>query len=302
MLDDFRNKIKKKNYNLKFIDSNFIKVNSIMNQRLIGLVDYLKASIYFSHYKDKKSNNDCKNLEKFFKNKIFSTNPFHIQTLKHSLNSNLSEDKKRNRPLDITVNIKDNKLTFQKNKYSTPYDLHSKKNNFLKNMVDFSKHIHSESKMEEDLKQKYPKIESFPLYQEGNNHQNFFPFTPKSSRIKLLIKTTDGYTSTYDDKNSYFKSNKKFKNKIRNTKRYLSLDNNLDTYKIKSKMKNNNFISQNNNKNLLSTNIIKGQVKKNMKKNKTAKLFRANCYYNNLHLQKLSKNLLKYTYLNEDQN
>ena len=58
-------------------------------------------------------------------------------------------------------------------------------------------------------------------------------------------------------------------------------------------------------------NILK-QKKKNYIKNsnikvdninsnhKTIKLFKPNCYYNNLHLQKMSKNLEKYTYLNED--
>lgn len=286
MLDNFRSKFKKRNSNLNFIDSNFIKVNSIMNQRLIGLVDYLKASIYFSYYKDKKGNNDSKNLEQFFKNKIFNTNPFHIQSLKHSLNSNLSENKRRNGPLNITVNIRDSKLIFQKNKYSTPYDLHSKKNNFLKSMVDFSKHIHSEIKMEKDLKQKYPRIESFPIHQNGKNEKKVFPLTPKGSRKKLLIKTADGFTSTYDDKNNPFKRDKIFKKRIINSKIFLS----------------DNKIMDKNNKNILYGNIKKEQIRKNMLKNKTEKLFRANCYYNNLHLQKLAKNLLKYTYLNKDKN
>ena len=49
--------------NLTNIESNFQKVNSMMNKRLIGLLDYLKASVYFSHYNDKNSKNNQENLE-----------------------------------------------------------------------------------------------------------------------------------------------------------------------------------------------------------------------------------------------
>ena len=302
MLNDNKNKIKNRNAHLNNIDSNFIKVNSIMNQRLFGLLDYLKASIYFSYYNDENNKKCGRNLENFFKSKIFKTNPFSSPTLKNSINTNLSEEKNKNTPLDIIINIKSNKFIFQKNKYITPYDLHSKKHKFLKNMVDFSKHIHSESKMEKDFKEKYPKVESFPIYNKNyKNFKNFFPMTPKISRRKKLLIKTDGFTSTYEDKKSLIQNNKiKIKNinKDKKSRTYLSFDNKMDIHKyrnnfenIKKAFKNNNIFSKTNN-----------DKKKNNIKNKNMKLFKANCYYNNLRLKKISRNLEKYTYLNENIN
>lgn len=291
MFNDFKNKIKAKTVDLSNIDSNFITVNSIMNQRLIGLLDYLKASIYFSHYNDKNSKKS--NLEKFFKSKIFRTNPFSSPSFKNSLNSNLYKDKKENIPLNIIINIKNNKYTFQKNKYSTPYDLHSKKSNFLKSMVYFSKHIHSESKIENDLKQRYPKIESFPIDNNNKNLKIFFPMTPKIAKRKRLLISTDRFTSTYDDKNKNLCIKKNKEKIIRNEKEktFLSFDNKKDLQKYRNHLNNNNHIFNNN---------INKANKKNNNKNKRMKIFKANCYYNNLRLKKLSQNLLKYTYLNED--
>lgn len=294
MLNLYQNKFKEKNININNIDSNFIKLNSIMNQRLIGLVDYLKASIYFSHYNDKKSKKYSRNLEKFFKNKIFNTNPFSSPCAKSNQNSYTSEKKVQNEPLDVVVNFKNNKLTFQKNKYSTPYDLHSKKHNFFKNMVVFSKHIHSKFKIEKDFKKKYPKIESIPLNNNFSKMKNFL--TPKISRSKLLYIKIDGSTSTYDDKNSFLKNNlKNNKYKIKSAKTFLSFDNRDNRYKKYFETKKNNYIKNSNN--LFFINKDKNNyINSN---HKTIKLFKPNCYYNNLHLQKMSKNLEKYTYLNE---
>ena len=285
MLNEYTNKKIKKSVDLNSIDSNFIKVNSIMNQRLFGLLDYLKASIYFSHYNDKNTKKHERNLEQFFKNTIFKTNPFLTPTSKNSLysHSNVSEVKNKNKnvPLDIIINFKNNKYIFQKNKYTTPYDLHSKKHNFFKNMVDFSKHIHSESKMEKDFKERYPKVESYPVGNNNKNLKQFFPMTPIIKRRKLLIKT-DGFTSTYDDKKSFIN-----KNRLKLTNRtILSFDNKKDMNK--NKINSNNLF-----------NNINNRIKSNIK-NKTKKVFKANCYYNNLRLKKVSKHLLKYTYLNED--
>lgn len=289
MLNDFSNKIKINNDKLNNIDSNFLKLNSIMNQRLIGLVDYLKASIYFSHYNEKNTKKNKRNLEQFFKNKIFKKNPFSSSSIKNSFISN-SENKNNNSPLNIVVNFKNNKMIFQKNKYSTPYDLHSKKHNFFKNMVVFSKYIHNGAKIENDFRKKYPKIESFPINNNYLNYKNNLPLTPKIARKKLSIKT-DGFTSTYDDKNSFFKNSKKqIKKRLKNIKTFLSFDNRNE----KNENSNNIF-----NK---SSNLFNNTgIKRNNARNKTIKsIKKANCYYNNLHLKKLSQNLLKYTYLNEE--
>ena len=292
MMNDFPNKIKINNGKLNN-SSNFIKLNSIMNQRLIGLVDYLKASIYFSHYNDKNTKKNKRNLEQFFKNKIFKKNPFSTPSLKNSLISNFPEKRKNDSPLNIVVNFKNNKMIFQKNKYSTPYDLHSKKHNFFKNMVVFSKYMHNESKIENDFRKKYPKIESFPINNNYINYKKNLPLTPKIPRAKLSIKI-DGFTSTYDDKSSFFKnSKKKIKKRFKNIKTFLSFDNRNE--------KNENLNNIFNNKSSNFFNDSNNRIKRYYTRNKTIKsIKKANCYYNNLHLKKLSQNLLKYTYLNEE--
>ena len=53
---------------------------------------------------------------------------------------------------------KNNKINFKKNKFISPFVLHSKKSHFLKNMVVFSKNIHSEERKEENIKKKISKI------------------------------------------------------------------------------------------------------------------------------------------------
>lgn len=299
MLNTYQKKLKSKNININCIDSNFLRVNAIVNQRLIGLVDYLKASIYFSRYNDKKNKKISRNLENFFKNKIFKANPFSSASLKSSQNSYSSEKKNSNEPLDVVINIKNNKLTFQKNKYSTPYELHSKKHNFFKNMVDFSKYIHSKFKIEQDLEKKYPRIESIPLISSFNKKSNLLK--QKFSRTALSIKI-DGSTSTYYDKSSFIKN--KYKNgkyKIKSAETFLSFDNKIDRYRKNFEIQKNNYIiNSNNNSNNLFPN--KDVIKRINSTHKDFKLFKPNCYYNCLHLKKLSKNLKKYTYLNKDDN
>ena len=128
MFKDTKSKNNKKNVYLYNHELNFQKVNSIMNQRLFSLFDYLKVSIYFSHYDDKNNSLNGRNLEKFFKNKIFKRNPFSFPSIKHiSKSANVSERKDRKKHINVAVNFKNNKLILQKNKYSTPYDLHLKK-------------------------------------------------------------------------------------------------------------------------------------------------------------------------------
>ena len=275
--------------NLTNIESNFQKVNSMMNKRLIGLLDYLKASVYFSHYNDKNSKNNQENLEKFFKNKILSTNPFSKSKFRANKYSNLSEEKKRNTPLDIVVNVRNNKLVFQKNKYSTPFELHSKMNHFLRNMVVFSKNIHSESKIEKDLKKKYPQIESFSLNKNNIKDISIFPMTPKIKRTNLSIKI-DKFTSIKHRNNLTNKiSSKKLKNNIRT----LFFNNNIN-----NDMDKNILITKNNFEKITKKKV--NTISKKDLKNRITKSFRANYYYNKLHLKKLSKNLIKNSYLDNE--
>ena len=294
----------KNNANPHNVDSNFQKVNSIMNQRLFGLLDYLRASVYFSRYNDKNNNKKSRNLEAFFKNKIFKKrNPLSFPSLKHiNISSNVSEKKDKKRHLNVSVIFKNNKLILQKNKYSTPYDLHLKKQNFLNDMIVFSKHIHSESKMEKNLKEKYPKVESFPLTQKMDMN-NFSLLEPKITKLRQLSIKTDGFTSTFD--NIFNININNIKRQMHNSKTVLSFRDILKMQKIKNNLRkkklyiNNNNDDNNNNNYIFHNRSNINKIKINNIKSKSNTLLRANVYYNKLHLKKLSKNLEKYTYLNE---
>ena len=279
--------------NIKYRESHFQKVNTIMNQRLVGLLNYIKVSAYFSHYDDNK-NEENKNLEKFFRKKIFKEkNSISNTSFKHNKYSNLSEEKKKKMPLDYMLRFKNGEITIQANKYITPYELHSKKNNFLKNIVNFSKDMHSESRVEKDLKEKYPLIESFSFRESKNINKNFCLKTPKIPKRKIFIKTN---ISPIEPKNIslYNYNNKPNINKIINIKNYFSINNSSKNKDLKYDCIKRNF----SNDETFFNSAYQRFSKKGLKK--CTKFFRANCYYNKLHLQKMSKKLVKNTYLNLD--
>ena len=329
-----KNKIKTSIPNNSNTNINFQKINSIMNQNLVGLVDYLTASVYFSHYNDKKEETE-KNLKNFFKSKIFAKKPFIMKN--DSKMNNKNEKKKQNKQLNIIINIKNNQISFKKNKFTSPYVLHSKKSHFMKNMVVFSKHIHSEAKKENDIKNKYPKLESKSLssYDLNDYSGNTILLTPRASRLNSCLNSNrfDRFTSTKDfnkkntkslydlnfDNLSKFQFSSNFlmsgKNRIKNSKSLLSLENNKENNliqwrkRLKLKVRNlydknledysktgmNSNISFENNKFSKRNNNYQNIM------NKTSKIFRTlrpNCYYNNLHLLKLAKTFKKNSYQN----
>ena len=155
MNEENKNQINKTISNPKSAKINFHKINSIMNQRLDGVLDYLAASVYFSRYNDRQIQKQ-KNLENFFKSTIFDKKPFIVKN-EHKLSNTNTISKKQNKQLNIIVNFRNNQLNIKKNKFTSPYILHSKKTHFLKNMIDFSKNFHSEEKKENDIKKTYPK-------------------------------------------------------------------------------------------------------------------------------------------------
>ena len=159
-------------------------------------------------------------------------------------------------------------------------------------MVVFSKHIHSESKIEKDLKDKYPKVESFPLTLT-KKIEPFCPLSPRFPRIKQLQFENYGFASIYEDLLKRNKKNKK--NQINCSKTTKSFDNIINIEKLKNNLRKIKLDINNNNDYHL--NVNKSRI--NNIKNKNSALFRANVYYTKLHLQKLSKHLEKYTYLNE---
>ena len=307
-------------------DINFHKINTMMNQRLVGLLDYLKASVYFSVYNKKNVKNE-KNLEKFFKSKIFAKKPFFI---KNESKLQLSDKKKQNKKLNIIVNIKNNQINFKKNKFISPFVLHSKKSHFLKNMVMFSKHLHSEERKEEEIKKRYPKLESISL--NSSEYHNFAGnkifLTPRISKYDtgITVERNDKFISTGELKRNFKSLNElnsnnciptKFndnillsdKKRIKSSKTWLSLDNNKEDnanqLKKRFQLKIRNLYQRNMNesckgfKNSYYNSISNINYNNEADINKTSKISKSikpNCYYNNLHLLKLSKALKKHSF------
>ena len=329
--------IKKSISNLTSREINFQKINSIMNQNLVGLFDYLKASVYFSAYdiKNEKKEKNEKNLEEFFKSKIFDKKPFILNNNRKSITFN---KKKQNNQLNIIINIKNNQIKFKKNKFTSPFMLHSKKSHFLKNMVEFSKNIHSEEKKEENIKKKYPKLESISLNSTDfhNFAENQVFLTPRISRYDagITVERNEKFTSTKEFPRNFrslynFNFNNfipmKFKdnmflskrNKINSARAWFSLDNSKENdykdLKRKFKLRIRNLYERNRDENsdFGKINYYNSNSKSNsnckqnsdIKKNKTQRMIKSlkpNCYYNNLHLLKLSKIFKKNSYQSLD--
>ena len=325
MNKDKQNQFKKSVSNLANTDINFHKINTIMNQRLVGLLDYLTASVYFSRYNIKKVKNE-KNLKQFFKSKIFAKKPF---TINNNSKLKLSNKNQQNKQLNIIINFKNNKINFKKNKFTSPFVLHSKKSHFLKNMVVFSKNIHSEERKEENIKKKYPKLKSISL--NSSDFQNFSKnqifLTPRISRYDsgVTVERNDKFTSTRDFMRNYKSLNDiNFSNLsplllndkgLKSSRTWLSLDNNnnkeneMIQWKKRLKLKLRNLYDRN------AIESYKGEMSSNYKSNynyrnnsnetknkslRSLKTLKPNCYYNNLHLLKLSKIFKKNSFQNLD--
>jgi len=324
MKKDNQNQFKKSVSNLANTDINFHKINTIMNQRLVGLLDYLTASVYFSRYNIKKVKNE-KNLKQFFKSKIFAKKPF---TINNNSKLKLSNKNQQNKQLNIIINFKNNKINFKKNKFTSPFVLHSKKSHFLKNMVVFSKNIHSEERKEENIKKRYPKLKSISL--NSSDFQNFSKnqifLTPRISRYDsgVTVERNDKFTSTRDFMRNYKNLNDiNFSNLspfllndkgLKSSRTWLSLDNNnkeneMIQWKKRLKLKLRNLYDRN------AVESYKGEMSSNYKSNynyrnnsnetknkslRSIKTLKPNCYYNNLHLLKLSKIFKKNSYQNLD--
>ena len=97
MNEENKNQINKTISNPKSAKINFHKINSIMNQRLDGVLDYLAASVYFSRYNDRQIQKQ-KNLENFFKSTIFDKKPFIVKN-EHKLSNTNTISKKQNKQL-----------------------------------------------------------------------------------------------------------------------------------------------------------------------------------------------------------
>ena len=306
MNEENKNQINKTISNPKSAKINFHKINSIMNQRLDGVLDYLAASVYFSRYNDRQIQKQ-KNLENFFKSTIFDKKPFTVKN-EHKLSNTNTISKKQNKQLNIIVNFRNNQLNIKKNKFTSPYILHSKKTHFLKNMIDFSKNFHSEEKKENDIKKTYPKLITKSLnFRDFSEILSLSVPNIKKYEPNIFYKKNDLNNKKNNkiqemSSNKYYniKNNEKIKlsgvNRIKTSKSFLSLDDGKEKEKLYSKKRlfKKKLLNESSNTKLnynLSWNNYT-----NFKSPRKIKLFKANCYYNNLHLLKFEKIFKKNSY------
>ena len=306
MNEENKNQINKTISNPKSAKINFHKINSIMNQRLDGVLDYLAASVYFSRYNDRQIQKQ-KNLENFFKSTIFGKKPFIVKN-EHKLSNTNTISKKQNKQLNIIVNFRNNQLNIKKNKFTSPYILHSKKTHFLKNMIDFSKNFHSEEKKENDIKKTYPKIKTKSLnFRDFSEIPSLSVPNIKKYEPNIFYKKNDlnnkknnKIQEMSSNKYSNIKNNEIIKlsgvNRIKTSKSFLSLDDGKEKEKLYSKKRlfKKKLLNESSNTKLnynLSWNNYTS-----IKYPRKIKLFKANCYYNNLHLLKFEKIFKKNSY------
>ena len=245
MNEENKNQINKTISNPKSAKINFHKINSIMNQRLDGVLDYLAASVYFSRYNDRQIQKQ-KNLENFFKSTIFDKKPFIVKN-EHKLSNTNTISKKQNKQLNIIVNFRNNQLNIKKNKFTSPYILHSKKTHFLKNMIDFSKNFHSEEKKENDIKKTYPKLITKSLnFRDFSEIPSLSVPNIKKYEPNIFYKKNDlnnkknnKIQEMSSNKYSNIKNNEIIKlsgvNRIKTSKSFLSLDDGKEKEKLYSK-------------------------------------------------------------------
>ena len=306
MNEENKNQINKTISNPKSAKINFHKINSIMNQRLDGVLDYLAASVYFSRYNDRQIQKQ-KNLENFFKSTIFDKKPFIVKN-EHKLSNTNTISKKQNKQLNIIVNFRNNQLNIKKNKFTSPYILHSKKTHFLKNMIDFSKNFHSEEKKENDIKKTYPKLITKSLnFRDFSEIPSLSVPNIKKYEPNIFYKKND-LNNKKNNKIQEMSSNKYSNNKnneiiklsgvnrIKTSKSFLSLDDGKEKEKLYSKKRlfKKKLLNESSNTKLnynLSWNNCTS-----IKYPRKIKLFKANCYYNNLHLLKFEKIFKKNSY------
>ena len=178
--------------------------------------------------------------------------------------------------------------------YKSPYDLHYKKNILLKNMVSLSQDMHSISDMEKEFKKPKPQIKSFSINRYNTKYNSFLPFRKNNDILLLSDNLSDRINKNILSFNG--KENKKL---ILSYKGYYRKNYPTDINNRNKKIMREIKINTSNFNNY--TNLYFSKEKnKYLLRNKPKINFKANCYYNKLHLLKLSNLLTKNSYLDKD--
>ena len=175
-------------------------------------------------------------------------------------------------------------------------------------MIDFSKNFHSEEKKENDIKKTYPKLITKSLnFRDFSEIPSLSVPNIKKYEPNIFYKKNDlnnkknnKIQEMSSNKYSNIKNNEIIKlsgvNRIKTSKSFLSLDDGKEKEKLYSKKRlfKKKLLNESSNTKLnynLSWNNYTS-----IKSPRKIKLFKANCYYNNLHLLKFEKIFKKNSY------
>jgi hypothetical protein len=237
---------------------NYLSEDKI-NLRLIPVIKSEKAIMII-----KKDDNTIFNTENNDIN--FTRNKIHFKKQKINSNSNLYI-KTFSNIISSSNSLGKIKIFSKKKLFLSPFQYNNNKNKYFKNLVNFSKEIHSPKHKEKSLINNNFNIKSFNKINEKQirkrNQKTIF--TPKFTLKKFKIK------------NELLNENK---NENKNEKNYENDD--------KTKVK---FLIKGLNK--------EKEIIKNKMENKKKKI-KPNCYYNKLHLNKINDIIEKYSYNNID--
>ncbi len=203
------------------------------------------------------------NIQQYKPNKLFST------SIKKPLGLDLNKD------IKFQTGISSSHKKFQ-----TPYQIFHLKNKMLKDIFDYSKISHKNSYIQQQIKVNKKIVNIMPYTASKKNTREYRALTPKFNYVKL----------------NNFKNNERTFNGKRFLKKNKTVNNHIKPEMANSSTQTFNKINFNDNNKVV--NLASRKEYNNKKKNiiKQFKLFKPNCYYNKLNLEKLSNILRKYSF------
>ena len=178
--------------------------------------------------------------------------------------------------------------------YKSPFDLLHEKTILLKNMITFSQDMHNISEIEKESKKQNPKIKSFAINKNNTKYSSFLQIRNKNDTLYLSDNLSNKINNNLLNFNAQNDKKLIYSYKVHYRENYSTDINNINKKIIKAiKLNTNNY---NNHTNLYNNNENNRYLLSIIPKIN----FKANCYYNKLHLLKLTNLLTKNTYLDKD--
>lgn len=164
--------------------------------------------------------------------------------------------------------------------FPTPFQIYSKRKKLIKDLFNLSKNQKSNPNFENEKIELIPKIKPFSF---SKNYHKYNIYKTKALKEKITIRIDSSISNYLNLLNNKAKTlNKTTQTKsctfigINQTKKFFGLSpRTINNFKANSTI-----------------------FKKNIKKHKIPELNKGNCYYNRLHLSKLTERLKKYSFAN----